>query len=175
MNISCAPWFSCMTICELPTWSYCFEVELSIKREDKQCCFLSKPKLFCFSFGTLFIHHIHLYPTFLVILINYMHRLYVRKIRLNRILSLDLIIVYQFTYFIICLTIMNTSRRCSLDILTHVFRRMIFHFVHSRALSWDKKQRYVTFYFAQNSVSKLHFLDLHFPRYPIPYNFFWEF
>lgn len=104
-----------------------------------------------------------------------MHRLYVRKIRLNRILSLDLIIVYQFTYFIICLTIMNTSRRCSLDILTHVFRRMIFHFVHSRALSWDKKQRYVTFYFAQNSVSKLHFLDLHFPRYPIPYNFFWEF
>lgn len=104
-----------------------------------------------------------------------MHRLYVRKIRLNRILSLDLIIVYQFTYFIICLTIMNTSRRCSLDILTHVFRRMIFHFVHSRALFWDKKQRYVTFYFAQNSVSKLHFLDLHFPRYPIPYNFFWEF
>lgn len=53
--------------------------------------------------------------------------------------------------------------------------RMIFHFVHSRALSWYKKQRYVTFYFAQNSVSKLHFLDLHFPRYPIPYNFFWEF
>lgn len=65
VNISCAPWFSCMTICELPTWSYCSEVELSIKREDKQCCFLSKPKLFCFSLGTLFIHHIHLYPTFL--------------------------------------------------------------------------------------------------------------
>lgn len=164
-------------------------MELSIKREDKQCCFLSKPKLFCFSLGTLFIHHIHLYPTFLRTDIIqqsvrtgtcYPNQLHAPSFCSQNPSQQDsifgfLIIVYQFTYFIICLTIMNTSRRCSLDILTHVFRRMIFHFVHSRALSWDKKQRYVTFYFAQNSVSKLHFLDLHFPRYPIPYNFFWEF
>lgn len=191
MNISCAPWFSCMTICELPTWSYCSEVELSIKREDKQCCFLSKPKLFCFLLGTLFIHHIHLYPTFLrtdIIqqsvrtgagYVNYPNQLHVPSLCSQNPSQQDSIFgshysasVHFFHY------LSNNNEHIATLFIRHFdtcFRRMIFHFVHSRTLSWDKKQRYVTFYIAQKSVSKLHFLDLHFPRYPIPYNFFWEF